>query len=167
MKKILILLLIFTALLSSCRQNLQENDPLVNNRETSEPSNTGQSSQEGQTQNDPEIDPADPSAEQPLETLGPDCYGEQTHPIGQSIADLYPDQTDYQAVMTWFCNGFLFEDILTALQTADGSDFTAGDLLDKVKNGQTWDEIWAEIGFLSPWSFRTHLSTVMVGEVFR
>lgn len=79
---------------------------------------------------------------------GPDCYGEETHPIGESIADLFSDITDYTQVMTWFCNGFEFEDIVTALETQLASGNSASDLLAMFKNGKDWDTIWVELGIV-------------------
>ena len=52
--------------------------------------------------------------------------------------------------MVWFCNGFEFEDILTALQTSDETSLPAAELLETFANGQTWDEIWAELGLVEP-----------------
>ena len=84
----------------------------------------------------------------PTDTLGADCYGEDPHPIGQAIAEVYPDQTNYEQVMVWFCNGFEFEDIMTALQTAEETDYTANALLIMFESGKTWEEIWTLTGLI-------------------
>lgn len=81
-------------------------------------------------------------------TEGPDCYGEETHPIGESIADLFPEITDYDQVMTWFCNGFEFEDIVTALETQLASGTPVSDLLALFQSGKDWDTIWVELGIV-------------------
>jgi hypothetical protein len=148
MNKTLFLLLIPMLLLASCRQTTEGNVSL----ETSPiPSmDTSKANDEVSATDDQEPSPAVSTEEQPLETLGPDCYGDQIHPIGQSIADLYPEQMDYEEVMTWFCNGFEFEDILTALQTAEETDYSAEELLSKFEHGQTWEEIWIELGIVEP-----------------
>lgn len=73
------------------------------------------------------------------------CFANPDHPIALEIAAEYP-ATDYTQVMDWFCSGFEFEDILTALQTAELSDFHPEILLTMLEYGQTWEEIWAEIG---------------------
>lgn len=148
MKKILLLILILTLLLTGCRSNTGQPDtanaPAAAGQNSSSQPAAEENAQAGDSSSPPQPE------EQPLETLGPDCYGEEIHPIGQSIADLYPDQTNYEQVMVWFCNGFEFEDIMTALQTAEGSDFNAEELLAKFEHGQTWDEIWVEMGIVEP-----------------
>jgi len=111
---------------------------------------TSKTNDEVSTPDEQDPSPAVSTEEQPLETLGPDCYGDQIHPIGQSIADLYPEQMDYEEVMTWFCNGFEFEDILTALQTAEETEYSAEELLSMFDDGQTWDEIWITLGIVEP-----------------
>lgn len=52
--------------------------------------------------------------------------------------------------MRWFCSGFLFEDILTALQTAEETSATPQELLSMYENGQTWEEIWLELELVGP-----------------
>ena len=79
-------------------------------------------------------------------TSGPDCYGSEIHPVGQSIAKQFEDETSYDQVMVWFCNGALFDDILTALQTEKLSGESANQLLQMQAGGLTWDQIWLEIG---------------------
>jgi hypothetical protein len=149
MKKIFLPILILTLLFSGCQSNSAQEDT-ANSPAPASQDNSSQPAGEEPAQDDQDSSSPTPPLEQPLETLGPDCYGEEIHPIGQSIADLYPEQTDYEQVMVWFCNGFEFEDIMTALQTAEGSDFSAEELLAKFEHGQTWDEIWAELGIVEP-----------------
>ena len=45
---------------------------------------------------------------------GPDCLGSETYSIGEAIANQFEEVT-YEEVMTWFCNGAEFEDILVSL----------------------------------------------------
>ena len=78
-------------------------------------------------------------------TSGPDCYGTDTHPVGESIADQFEDTT-YEQVMVWFCNGAEFEDILQALQTEEITGDDPDKLLRRIAAGETWDEIWLDIG---------------------
>lgn len=84
-------------------------------------------------------------AQEPTSTSGPDCYGPEIHPVGESIAEQFED-TSYEQVMVWFCNGALFDDILTALQTEKLTGEDAESLLDMLGAGLTWDQIWVEIG---------------------
>jgi hypothetical protein len=82
----------------------------------------------------------------PIETSGPDCLGPEIHPIGQGIANQF-EEASYEDVMTWFCNGAEFEDILIALQTQKDTGEPAEDLLKVLAEGQTWEEIWDAIGY--------------------
>jgi hypothetical protein len=80
-----------------------------------------------------------------LETVGPDCIGSEPHEIGLGITESFPE-TSYEQVMTWFCNGAEFEDILVALQTEKLTDFPAGEMLFMLADDWTWEEIWQVIG---------------------
>ena len=94
--------------------------------------------------------PPEEEAEAPppiTETKPPNCLGAETHPIGQSIADEY-DFVTYQEVMTWFCNGAEFEDILTALQTEELTGTPTEELLTMLADGFTWEEIWLLEGLI-------------------
>ena len=79
------------------------------------------------------------------ETEAPDCLGGEVSPIGQSIAEEY-DFTSYEEVMTWFCNGAEFEDILVALETESQTGMPAEGMLQMLVDGFTWDEIWQQVG---------------------
>jgi len=81
----------------------------------------------------------------PIETTGPDCLGDEINPIGQSIADDY-ESNSYEQVMTWFCNGAEFEDILVALETEAQTDTSADEMLQMLADGFTWEEIWQMVG---------------------
>lgn len=78
-------------------------------------------------------------------TSGPDCYGSEPNEIGSGISDSFPE-TSYEQIMTWFCNGAEFEDILVALQTEKLTDFPAGEMLLMLADDWTWDEVWQVIG---------------------
>lgn len=80
-----------------------------------------------------------------VETMSPDCLGGEVSPIGEPIADEY-DFTDYAEVVTWFCNGAEFEDILVALETESQSGTPAEELLQMLADGFTWEEIWRLTG---------------------
>jgi hypothetical protein len=89
----------------------------------------------------------DPEEIQPVETPEADCPGEETNTIGQGIADEY-DFASYEEVMTWFCSGAEFEDILVALQTEDQTGTPAEEMLVMLAEGFTWEEIWLVIGLI-------------------
>ena len=65
--------------------------------------------------------------------------------LGQSIADRF-EEASYDDVMTWFCNGAEFEDILLALQSAQQSDASVEEMLVMLADDFTWDEIWKLLG---------------------
>jgi hypothetical protein len=88
-----------------------------------------------------------PEETQPVETPDADCPGEETNTIGQGIADEY-EFASYEDVMTWFCNGAEFEDILVALQTEEQSDTPAEEMLVMLAGGFTWEEIWLVVGLI-------------------
>ena len=88
-----------------------------------------------------------PEETQPVETPEADCPGEETNTIGQGIADEY-EFASYEDVMTWFCNGAEFEDILVALQTEEQSGTPAEEMLVMLAGGFTWDEIWLVVDLI-------------------
>ena len=75
-----------------------------------------------------------------------ECLSPEAQTMGSSIAANF--ETTYEQVMGWYCAGHEFEDILLALQTADGLQVTPQALLDRLEQGQTWEEIWKELGLL-------------------
>ena len=48
----------------------------------------------------------------------------------------------YDQVMTWFCDGAEFEDILVALETQDVTGEPAEDMLQMLADELTRDDIW-------------------------
>lgn len=81
----------------------------------------------------------------PAETAAPNCLGDEISPIGQSIADDY-ESVSYEEIMTWFCNGAEFENILVALETEAQTDSSADEMLQLLAEGFTWEEIWQLVG---------------------
>ena len=86
-----------------------------------------------------------PEATPVAENAPPDCLGGEVSPIGQSIAADY-EFTDYAEVITWFCNGAEFEDILVALETESQTGTPTEEMLQMLADGFTWDEIWELTG---------------------
>lgn len=74
-----------------------------------------------------------------------ECANEDATNISAWIAQDYSFTTSEQ-VLAWFCGGFEFEDILTALETQDQTGVPAEDLLDMLAQGLDWNEIWLSIG---------------------
>jgi len=86
-----------------------------------------------------------PSSEVQDTSADPDnCADNNSHPIAQSIATTYA--VSYQQVMTWFCSGYSFENILIALETSEAVDVPAEALLEMLHEKE-WEEIWADVGF--------------------
>ena len=69
----------------------------------------------------------------------------RSHPIGRSIAESYT--VSYEQVITWFCSGYSFDNIMIALETGEAMDIPPETLL-KMLLEREWDEIWDEIGFI-------------------
>ncbi|MGD8403216.1 MAG: hypothetical protein PVJ21_06125 [Anaerolineales bacterium] len=78
-------------------------------------------------------------------TSPPTCLGDEVSSIGQAIADEY-ESVSYDQVMTWFCNGAEFEDILVALETESQTGTPTEEMLQMLADDFTWDEIWLMIG---------------------
>lgn len=74
-----------------------------------------------------------------------ECPGDEINPIGESIAADY-DFATYDQVMTWFCDGAEFEDILVALETQGLTGEPAEEMLQMLADGLTWDDIWLLVG---------------------
>jgi len=72
-----------------------------------------------------------------------DCAVLNPHPIAQGMVETF--DISYDEVMTWYCDGYAFSDILLALETSDLADIPVPDLLPLVKD-QSWDEIWDDLG---------------------
>ena len=85
--------------------------------------------------------PAESQAEMPAT----DCLNGEVSTIGQSIADDY-ESTSYEQVITWFCNGAEYEDILVALETKSLTGTSVEEMLQMLADGLTWDDIWLLVG---------------------
>ena len=81
------------------------------------------------------------------ETTASNCASAEINQIGQSIAEDYAFTTG-QEVMSWFCNGADFEDILMALETEELNGTPAEDMLELRAEGLSWDDIWLIIGYV-------------------
>jgi hypothetical protein len=148
MKKHHILIIVLVLILAACSQpadndlTSNNNQLNINSNEVGGEENSGQPSQTDNSS--PNQD--DNNDDIPLSTSGPDCYVDGEHPIALSIAEQYEQITSYNEVMTWFCNGAYFEDILNALMTEEIAEADAEELLHMLAAGKTWNEIWLELG---------------------
>ncbi len=77
-----------------------------------------------------------------------DCFYPNGLPdqIGQSIAETY--MITYDEVMTWYCDGNSYDDIMIALETSAAVDIPVEDLLSRLETN-IWEEMWVEIGLTS------------------
>ncbi|MDX1687679.1 MAG: hypothetical protein R3248_06820 [Candidatus Promineifilaceae bacterium] len=90
---------------------------------------------------------SDPGAEVSAGESLTQCTEVNPHPVGQSIAEKF--EVSYERVMTWFCSGHTFDEILVALQTSGMSDRSAEELL-AMRQSKSWDQIWTELGIVGP-----------------
>jgi len=72
-----------------------------------------------------------------------DCSTLNPHPVAQGMEQKF--DVNHDEIMTWYCDGYAFSDILLALETSDLADVPVLDLLPLVRN-QSWDEIWDDLG---------------------
>ena len=80
-------------------------------------------------------------------TVNPECINSEMSVLGRDIAAQFED-VSFEQVMTWFCSGAEFEDILIALQTEKVTGQPAQRLLEMLVTDLTWDEIWQSIGYI-------------------
>lgn len=74
------------------------------------------------------------------------CSESDPNPIGQDIASTY--NVSYEQVMTWFCQGYSFDNIIIALETSEATEIPAETLLQMLLE-KDWETIWQEIGFVA------------------
>jgi len=134
-------LIISIFLLVSCSNNPGKPASLS---ETVHPTATNEQISPAETQVPPAITESVPT---PQETEVVNCASEEINLIGRSIADPYVFTTD-EEVMTWFCNGAEFEDILMALETEELNGTPAQEMLEMRAEGLSWEDIWLIVGYV-------------------
>lgn len=82
----------------------------------------------------------------PQETAISNCANEDANKIARAIADSYSFTTT-EEVISWFCKGAEFEDIMVALETEELNGTAAEDMLQMRAEGLSWEEIWQVVGF--------------------
>ena len=75
-----------------------------------------------------------------------DCSAVNPHPLAESMTEQF--EVSYEEIMTWYCDGYSFSDILLALETELLVDQSMGELLILLRT-QTWEEIWQDLGLES------------------
>ena len=89
------------------------------------------------------VTPAEPSPPPASPTVDINCTDTNPHPVGESIAETF--DVPYEDVMTWFCGGETFDDILLALQTSQLADRPVEEILE-MKNDVGWEQTWEALG---------------------
>ena len=84
----------------------------------------------------------EPSSE-PTENPETNCSSLNPHPIAEGITEKF--SISYDEVMTIYCDGYAFSDILLALETEQLVDQSVEDLLSLLET-RSWEEIWSELG---------------------
>lgn len=98
----------------------------------------------------PAPDPTEEIQEETQEEIiqDADCYEDGIHPAAQSIVDEYKGIIEYDEVMIWYCNGAAFEDIMNALLTEEMVEADPEELLRRIADGETWNDIWLTLGII-------------------
>lgn len=69
------------------------------------------------------------------------CSAVNPHPVAEGMAETF--EITYDEVMTLYCDGYAFSDILLALETSELVDETPTALLARLRT-RSWQEIWDE-----------------------
>jgi len=105
---------------------------------------TSDGSSEGETVPASEGETAeDGSGVEPTENPDTNCSAINPHPMAEGMAETF-DFT-YDQIMTWYCDGAAFSDILLALETDLLVEQSPEELLNMLEDS-TWEEIWVEFG---------------------
>ena len=94
-------------------------------------------------QSRPEVAVEDESNIDTVENSETNCAALDPHPMAVSITEKF--EVTYDEVMTLYCDGFAFSDILLALETTQLVDQEPEELL-KLLETKSWEEIWSELG---------------------
>ena len=80
---------------------------------------------------------------EPTENPETNCSSLNPHPVAEGITEKFP--ISYDEVMTIYCDGYAFSDILLALETEQLIDQSVEDLLILLET-HSWEEIWDDLG---------------------
>jgi hypothetical protein len=100
-------------------------------------------------QDSPEDSQKVEEVQEDLEVENPEtsCSAINPHPMAESISETF--EISYDEVMTLYCDGNAFSDILLALETAQLVDYSVEELL-TLLDEQTWEDIWQDLGVSLP-----------------
>ena len=91
----------------------------------------------------PETDLVEESSIEPTENPETNCSTLNPHPLAEGITEKF--SISYVEVMTLYCDGYAFSDILLALETEQLVDQSVEDLLSLLET-RSWEEIWSDLG---------------------
>jgi hypothetical protein len=101
-------------------------------------------SSEEHSEESPPLDSADSDSHaEPTENPETNCSTLNPHPMAEGMAEQF--EASYDEIMTWYCDGAAFSDILLALETEELVDLSVEELLVMVEES-TWEEIWEDLG---------------------
>ena len=115
----IILLLISTV---GCQEN-----PLNSSNSLSKPEEIYQEEIDSDTSENPETN----------------CSAINPHPVAEGMTESF--EITYDEVMTLYCDGYAFTDILLALETSELVDQSPETILVRLRT-RTWQDIWDEFG---------------------
>ena len=79
----------------------------------------------------------------PDENPDTNCSATNPHPLAEGMAETF--EITYDEVMTLYCDGYAFSDILLALETSELVDQSPAALLARLRT-RSWQDIWDEFG---------------------
>jgi len=98
---------------------------------------------EGETVAEGESVTDDGSVPEPTENPETNCSTLNPHPLAEGMAEQF--EASYDEIMTWYCDGYAFSEILLALETEELVDQSTEELLLMLEDS-TWEEIWQDLG---------------------
>ncbi|MFO7944425.1 MAG: hypothetical protein R6U51_09045 [Anaerolineales bacterium] len=134
-KKLFILVILILIALTACDNSLQKATQQVLGKE------------ERNTPTPPPTEEENEAEQSEEEKNTSACPEEDPQPIAVSISEKF--DVSYEKVIDWYCDGYIFEDILLALQTSKMSDVEPDTLLKEIE-AKTWEEIWDNLGITNP-----------------
>ena len=91
----------------------------------------------------PEATAPEESAGVAIENPDTNCSAINPHPVAEGMTETF--EITYDEVMTLYCDGYAFSDILLALETSELVDQSPEALLARLRT-RSWQEIWDEFG---------------------
>lgn len=129
-----ILSILLLLVLAGCGVDALKGSPFSPQKDTSTDLKVGEEPGEEESLEEPVVIPT--------ENPETNCSSINPHPMAEGMAVQF--EISYDQIMTWYCDGAAFSDILLALETEELVDLSVEELLSKVEN-KTWEEIWQEL----------------------